>query len=144
MTLTRASEIRRAIGVAMLIFAVCAIATSALLIWRASTPSVLIDAFDRATDTECRQNLHAAMNIPRSNAQGDVPRISDANGIIFISIPNIQDPKAALADATAALAACPNRVMRSFCLGEACGNNLPGTIRMTMQLTRLNPRVINP
>lgn len=144
MTLTRASEIRRAIGIAMLTFSAFALLASALLVWRASTPSALIDAHDRAVEAECRSNLHAAMNIPRSNAQGDIARISQANGLILVTIPNVRDPKAALADATAALAACPNRVLRTFCLGEACGNNLPGSIRLTMQLSRITPRIINP
>uniref|UniRef100_UPI0019542D18 hypothetical protein n=1 Tax=Escherichia coli TaxID=562 RepID=UPI0019542D18 len=79
-------------------------------------------------DSECRANLHAVLNIPRNPQPGDVPRISDANNVLIISIPNVQDPRGALADGSAALAACPNRVMRSFCLGESCGNNLPGSV----------------
>lgn len=141
--MTRAPEIRRAIGLAMITFGALALCLSAFLIWRASNPQALLEAFDRATEAECRSNLHAAMNIPRTAQQGDVPRIADANGIIVITIPNIQDPRAAMADATAALAACPNRAVRSFCLGESCGNNVAGTVRMVMQLARIAPRAVN-
>jgi len=99
---------------------------------------VLVQALDRQaslesqvqrSDTACRAQLVRLGRItplPNNQIQIDIEETNDPDGL--------KDPRRTLADATAALAMCPNREIVSACLGTTCGSEVAGPIRMTLVL----------
>ncbi|MFC4236156.1 hypothetical protein ACFOY8_13150 [Thalassospira xianhensis] len=69
---------------------------------------------------------------------GQMGRLTISGSILSVTVDDVADPQAALADATYALAACPASTIETFCLGRGCSNELGAERKITMSL-RVNP-----
>lgn len=100
--------------------------------------AVLFQALDRQdrdyaqiqrAERSCREQLvQLGRMTPRPNdvIEIEITNKDDPNGL--------SDPRAALADVTAALAMCPGRTLIDACIGTGCDDGVPTPNRMTFRL----------
>lgn len=93
------------------------------LFWRSTETEQAAAIVRRAVENNCIEGLRSIFNFPLANAPRSATQSrleTIAEGRIQARVEDIRDPQRALGDATAALAACPTKKFRTFCLGAQC------------------------
>ena len=90
------------------------------------------------------RSLWLAEAVAAGEAQADAACLAAARGLggdvsivdrsLHLSLPQTQDQRASLTDASGVLAACPDWTLGYFCMGKECGAN--GGVGMRMELRR--------
>lgn len=136
-------SVLNAIGATLFLCGMLVFGAGGYLIWQSTENSQAIQVARKAIEDTCVANLQTIFNIPpttggaaqagRPAAANRLARLQDNR--IEIRIENVREPQKALGDATAALAACQSKKIRTFCLGPQCGEaNAPQVTRMIMLL----------
>lgn len=124
-------QIRAIVGVVLALAGVASFGVGTMVMVRGLDDQASNAARIARSDMSCREQLvQLGQVFPQADDVIEV-RISDAG-----TPDGINDPRAALADITAALAMCPGRELVDACIGVGCGegDGEIGPISMNMRL----------
>lgn len=133
-------SILNAIGATLFMCGMLVFGAGGYLIWQSTDNAQAAEVARKAIEETCVANLQTIFNIPPTASSGVTGRASNRlarlqGNRVEVRIENVREPQKALGDATAALAACQGKRIRTFCLGPQCGEaNAPQVTRMIMLL----------
>ena len=124
-------QIRAIIGIVLTLAGIASFGAGGVVLKRGLDDQASNSARITRSDVACREQLvQLGQVIPRENDMIEV-RIGDPD-----NEDGLADPRAALADVTAALAMCPGRELVDACIGVGCGEGDVdiGPISLNMRL----------